>query len=158
MAAGTSKLLGAGLGWASGATIRLMILSHTEVEEGFWTAIHWWAANHPYVCIALSIGTLIIQLGAFMLVFGPRWRRMWAVLIVAFHGGIYLTSHILFLSPMLFAATVAVPWSRLLPRRTSEEPYLSEEQEDLRRPATQRACLALLLIGALLTLRLLSAQ
>lgn len=116
MAAGSSKVLTGGISWATSAALRLMILSHSDVEGGLLaTAIPNWAAASPHLCLALEMGTLVVQLGAFMLIVGPRARRLWASLIVAFHLGIYLTSHILFVTPMLFAAVVAFPWARVLP-------------------------------------------
>jgi len=157
VAAGTSKLLGGGLGWATSSAIRLMVMAHTEVEGGFWSVgiPHRTAAN-PYVCMALEVGTLLVQLGAFMLLVGPLARRLWALLIVAFHVGIYLTSHILFLSPLLFAAVVAIPWARLLPRRSdTDDP--GEMEQEANRPATRPFFLALLALGEMLALRLSSS-
>lgn len=150
MAAGASKVLQGGIGWATSSTVRLMILSHTELEGNPWAlAIPHWTADNPYVCMALEVGTLIIQLGAFMLIVGPRARRLWAVLLVAFHAGIYITSGILFLSPMLMAAVVAIPWARIL-GKPDDEP--SEEAQQ--RPATRPAALVLLAVGITLVMRL----
>ena len=155
MAAGASKLLTGGFGWMTSSTIRLMILSHGEVEGTPWSqAIPQWTAAHPHTCMALEVGTLIIQLGAFMLIVGPRLRRLWASLIVAFHAGIYLTSHILFVSPMIFAAVVALPWARLLPRRSADAEDLGEVRQDADRRATRPVALALLALGEMVVLRL----
>lgn len=155
MAAGSSKLLTGGLGWATSSAVRLMLLSHGEVEGSAWSlTIPQWTANSPYVCMALEVGTLIVQIGAFMLIVGPRARRMWASLIVAFHLGIYLTSHILFLSPMIFAAAVAVPWAYLLPRQPADSEDPGEEASDRARPATRVGVLVLVALSEVVVLRL----
>jgi hypothetical protein len=112
IAAGLSKLRGAGLGWATSSTVRLMVLSHTEVDDAARSAdIMRWIGASPRLCMVLEGATLAIQLGAFMLIVGPRARRIWAALIIAFHLGIYLSSNILFLEPMVFAASLAFPWA-----------------------------------------------
>ena len=158
IAAGTSKLLGGGVGWATSSAIRLMILSHGEIDGSAWsTAIPRWTASSPHICMALELGTLVIQLGAFMLLVGPRARRLWALLIVVFHTGIYLTSHILFLSPMVFAAAVAVPWARLTARRMADPDDPGEERQDRARPASRPAALVLLTVGVMLVLRVITA-
>lgn len=156
MAAGSSKLLEGGLGWATSSAVRLMILSHGEVDGSTWsTAIPRWTAAHPYVCMALEAATLVVQLGAFMLVLAPWARRLWAALIVAFHAGIYVTSSILFLSPMIFAAAVAVPWARVLPRPPdAEDP--GEVSRGISRSATRPRALLLLLLGEVVVLWLAS--
>lgn len=154
LAAGTSKLLGGGLSWATSSALRLMLLSHGEVEGGLWSlGVPRWTAASPYVCMALEFGTLLIQLGAFMLVLGPLARRLWALLIVAFHTGIYLTSHILFVSPLLFTAVVAVPWAHLLPRAPDRDDP-GEAVQDRARLATRPGTLVLLAVGAMLLVRL----
>lgn len=154
MAAGASKVLGGGLSWATSSAVRLMILSHAEVDGPTWlAAIPHWTASNPYVCMALEVGTLVIQLGAFMLVLGPLARRVWAFCIVAFHTGIFLTSSILFVSPMLFAAVVAVPWRRVF-RRQPDPDDPGEENQELARPAGRRGALVLCLLGAVVVLRL----
>jgi hypothetical protein len=150
IAAGSSKVLTGGIGWATSSAVRLMVLSHTEVEGNWWALlIPHWTASSPYLCMALEVGTLIIQLGSFMLIVGPRARRLWATLLVAFHAGIYVTSGILFLTPMLMAAVVAVPWARILGARPDEP---SEEEQS--RPATRRAALVLVTVGVMLAMRL----
>ncbi|MEI8258880.1 MAG: hypothetical protein WCJ30_24695 [Deltaproteobacteria bacterium] len=158
MAAGTSKLLAGGFGWATSSALRLMLLSHAEVDGGAWSlVVPRWTAASPLVCMALETGTLIIQLGAFMLVLGPRARRLWATLIVAFHAGIYLTSHILFLTPMIFAIAVAVPWSRVL-RRAEDPEDPGEAKQDLARPVTRPGALVLIVVGCAALLRLTSGH
>ena len=157
MAAGSSKLIGGGLGWATSSAVRLMLLSHGEVEGSPWSlTIPQWTASSPYVCMALEVCTLMVQMGAFMLIIGPRARRLWAALIVAFHLGIYLTSHILFISAMVFAAVVAIPWSYLLPRRPDIEDA-GEDRQDSARPATRHVALILLAMSIVGVLRVMSA-
>ncbi len=154
VAAGTSKLLGGGLSWTTSSALRLMLLSHGEVEGNAWsTTIPQWTANSPYVCMALEVGTIIIQLGAVMLVLGPRARRLWAVLIVAFHAGIYLTSHILFLSPMLFATVVAIPWNRLLSNDAGTSVLPAEVKQAAARAPQRLGALAILMVAVILSLR-----
>jgi hypothetical protein len=146
MAAGSSKLLAGGIGWATSSTVRLMILSHSEVEWNLAEIIPAWTANHPYVCMALEVGTLIVQLGAFMLIVGPRARTLWASLLAAFHMGIYLSSHILFVSALVFSAVVAIPWAWVL-RRPPAADELDEVTQDTARPALRQRALLLFVIA-----------
>jgi hypothetical protein len=156
ISAGTSKVVTGGVGWATSSAVRLMLLSHAAVEGSTWSlAIPRWTAASPHVCMGLEVGTLVIQLGAFMLLLRPLLRRLWATLIVAFHAGIYLTSHILFISPMVFAAVVAVPWGRLL-RRSPDPEDPGEERQDQARPATRPGALVLLALGEMVAMRLLA--
>lgn len=156
MAAGSSKVITGGFDWASSSAIRLMVLSHTEFEGNpWWLAVPRWTAESPYLCMFLEIGTLIIQLGGFMLIVGPRARRLWATLIVAFHLGIYVTSGILFASPLLFAAAVAIPWARLRPHAPDPDDPGDAVQEQ-QRPATRPAALVTCTVGVMLLFRLIS--
>ena len=155
MAAGASKVLTGGIGWATSSTLRLMILSHGPVEgSDLSLAIPHWVAANPYVCLLLEVGTLIIQLGAFMLVVGPRARRLWAVLIVAFHLGIYVTSYILFLTPMLFALVVAIPWPAVLRRRRAAAGEPGEVEQMRARPGTHAGALLALAAALVVAMRL----
>jgi len=116
VAAGTSKIIYGGLSWIDSSTLRLMVAAHTEVGTAAWKdAIGHWVAANPLVCASLQIGTVIIQVGSFLLVVN-RLRTLWATLIVLFHIGIYLPSNILFLQPLIFAAIVAFPWRWLAAR------------------------------------------
>jgi hypothetical protein len=147
MAAGSSKLLAGGIGWAASSTVRLMILSHSEVEWNLSEVIPAWTANNPYVCMTLEVGTLLVQLGAFMLIVGPRARTLWAFLIAAFHLGIYLTSHILFLSALVFSSVVAGPWAWVLRRPPApDEP--DEVTQEMARPASRQRDLLFLAVSA----------
>lgn len=150
MAAGSSKLFGGGIAWATSSALRLMLISHTEVDGPAWAVtIPRWTADSPLLCMGLEAGTLIIQLGTFSLLLGPRIRQLWAALIVAFHTGIWLTSHILFVSPLVFSAAVAFPWGFF--RRRPVEVLADEVEEAQRRPVDRPLLLFLIAAVVLAT-------
>ncbi len=136
--AGTSKVLYGGVSWMDSSTIRLMVASHTEVGTNAWKdAIGHWIAASPMICSLLQVGTIVIQVGSFMMVVSDRWRTVWATLIILFHLGIYFPSNILFVQPLLFAAILAFPWRRVVARGRTPSPEIPTDWNSL--PAGQVA-------------------
>ena len=112
LCAATSKLRFGGVEWLWSSTIRLMTISHVEVgSSSLPDVLGRFVAGSPRVAVALELGTLVVQLSAILLVV-PRLRAFAAAGVVAFHLGIWATSHILFVQPLLFALVVAFPWDR----------------------------------------------
>ncbi len=116
--AGTSKLHDSGFSWADGDTIRLLVLAHRDVGVPSWLdAIRAFAGTSASFAMALSIGTLILQLGAFLFPWTRRTRLVWGALFVAFHTGIHLVAgSIFFLQAVFLAILFAAPWPALLGR------------------------------------------
>lgn len=109
--AGTSKLINSDLQWTSAATIRLMAISHLPVGQTSWlTGLKQGLAQNPHAGTVLQWATVGIQLGAFLLLLGKWPRLVWGTMIVLLHTGIYLSSGIVFLTPLVLAGAFAFPW------------------------------------------------
>lgn len=120
VSAGLSKLVASKGAWVGTDTLRLMVISH--YEYGMNTPLdrlRAWLGDSPTVCGALSVGTIVIQVGAFALVGPPRLRALWAGLLIAFHAGIWVSSRILFVQVLVILAAVVVPWDALRGRATA---------------------------------------
>jgi hypothetical protein len=115
--AGLSKLLEGGLSWADSDTIRLLVMSHRPAGGATWSdALRTFAGNSASFAIALSVGTLVIQCGAFLFPWTRRTRAVWGALFLAFHAGIYLVSGIFFIQAVFLSVLFAFPWADLLVR------------------------------------------
>lgn len=141
--AGTSKLHDSGFSWADGDTIRLLVLAHRPAGVPSWLdAVRTFAGESASAAMALSIGTLIIQLGAFFFPWTRRTRLVWGALFVAFHTGIHLVAgSIFFLQAVFLAILFAAPWPALLGRARFFGPALGEPEPPLA-PGHRRRVLA----------------
>lgn len=120
VAAGLSKLAASGLSWATDPThVRLMILAHRDVDaSGARDAIVGAIADSGAAGAVLAFCSLVIEVGAFALILGPRTRAAWGALLLAFHAGLYALTGILFAGGAVLIAAFCLPWHRLpaLPR------------------------------------------
>jgi hypothetical protein len=127
MNAGISKLRSTGLSWADGDEIRLVALRHFAPGHATWRLpLVEWVVARPSVAAALAVSTLVFELGAFGLLFGPRVRAACATALISFHVGTFLLSGIFFVDAVALAALVSYPWiplvDRLRGRRRDEGP------------------------------------
>ncbi len=124
--AGTSKLLNTGFEWTGAVTIRLMAISHLRVDDtSLLAGLKTWLAHNSYAGTVLQWATVIVQLGAVTVLLGRRARVVWCFALALLHVGIYLSSGIVFLTPMVIALAFAVPWDR----RRGAEPREAESRE-----------------------------
>ncbi len=111
-----SKMATSGLGWADEATLRSAILVNHAVDDrsplGLYAGL---VVDHPALSQALSASTLVIQLGAVLLLVGPRLRRLWGGLILAFHANVALLTHIVYIEAIALVALFS-----FVPRRREE--------------------------------------
>jgi hypothetical protein len=123
VAAGMSKLLASGTAWADETTLRGIILSHHRVDDASWIAAYARAvAESPGLGQALAAATLVVQLGAMLLLAAPRWRLVWAALLIGFHLNTLLLAGILYLENALLLLAFALPWPAILGRPRPDEP------------------------------------
>ncbi len=88
---GLSKLLTTGVSWADGAQVRALVLEQQPIANWGWLASYRAAIIDAHeVAIAASIATLVIETGAFLLLFGPRLRAVWGGLLLLLHVNITL--------------------------------------------------------------------
>lgn len=113
--AGISKLQNSGLSWADGDTIRLLVVAHRPVGVTTWLdQVRDLAGRSASISAAASLGTLVIQCGAFLFPWTRRTRLVWGALFLAFHTGIHLVAgSIFFVQAALLAALFGAPWHAL---------------------------------------------
>ena len=123
VSAGLGKLLGAGPAWAEADTLRAVILSHAEVADQGWARPGVsWVVDHPGLARAFGIATLVVQLGAVVLVLGRRWRAVAGVGLIGFHAGVFWLTGIGYWPPVLLVGLLAFPWTRVRGRVAVGEP------------------------------------
>jgi hypothetical protein len=116
---GAWKLLVQPAGWLSGE--HLVGHLHAKWHElgGFRPPLP--IDRWPLACLALSIFTLVFELGFLPLVLFRRTRALAVGAGLLFHGGTWLAMRISFL-PLLACYVVFVPWSALLRRLRAPAP------------------------------------
>lgn len=113
-----SKLSSAGLSWADGAQIRALVLQQRPVASWDWLVAYRDAiVEVPAMAVAAAAITLVIEGGAFLLLFGPRLRLVWAAAILGLHANIILLCTMPYLEPMALLLLMAPPWPRLVAAR-----------------------------------------
>lgn len=153
--AGLSKLLHSGVGWADARTLRAIILSHHRVDDTSLAGsyAHFLAAR-PLLSQVFATLTLAIQLGAPLMLIGPRLRATWGLLLLGFHLQITLLTGIGYLQAKLLVPLFTLPWPQLLARLRRRA--LPRDPTLLPAPGTRRilalTALALALLTALLWL------
>jgi hypothetical protein len=83
---GVTKLLAGGLRWMNGYTLQNYLLSDA-LEGGIPLGL--WVAQHYWLCVALSVGTVIFEVGYFLSLVVPRIAPLWFLGGVFFHIGLY---------------------------------------------------------------------
>ncbi|MFO0627597.1 MAG: hypothetical protein U0325_18460 [Polyangiales bacterium] len=117
----SSKLLAAGGAWVHPDTLRFLILSQKGLFQGGWIdAYRGVIIEHPAAATALSALTLLIEGGAFLLLAGPRWRRLWCGLIFLLHLNIIVLCTMPYLESMALAVVFGVAWRARTPPSTDD--------------------------------------
>lgn len=150
----SSKLITSGLSWADASTVRALILWQQPFARWPWLLEYReLLLQHGGLARAASASALVIEAGAFFLLFGPRLRLAWTALIIGLHTNIFLLCTMPYPEPMLLLLLFALPWGRW--RRgapaAAEAPGDAEALEAPRIPWTMGWILgALVAIGWLL--------
>lgn len=87
--AAASKLLAAGLAWAQGDHIALLLVERAAGAPGPLAALRTWSAGEPWLCTSIATATLILEGAGFLLVW-PALRRPLAAILVVLHVGIFV--------------------------------------------------------------------
>jgi hypothetical protein len=82
-------------------------------------------ADHPWVGWLPYIGALYLEFASILIVFRPAAQRLWAVALICFHVGIYLTLTILFSWQMLLVGIMLL-CSPFAPARASVRQVLMQ--------------------------------
>jgi hypothetical protein len=105
--AGIAKLRLAGLHWLDGEQLRNQIAIDNlrkALLGGATAPLASPLVAHPAVLAALSIATLVIELGAPLALLGGRPARLWAWAAWGFHVGVILTMNVWFPYPLTWIA------------------------------------------------------
>ena len=105
--AGVAKLRLAGLSWIEGAQLGKQIAMDNlrkELLGGLTSPLARLLGAHPDGLIVLSVGTLVLELGAPLALLGARIARMWAWGAWGFHIGVILAMNVWFPYPLVWIA------------------------------------------------------
>lgn len=106
-----SKLSTTGLRWADGAQVRALILQQQPLLPWAWLAeLRWAIVETPGLAEAVSTATLLIEGGAFLLLFGSRLRAVWGVLLLLLHTSIALLNSMPYVGASLLVLLLCLPW------------------------------------------------
>jgi hypothetical protein len=152
--AGLSKLHHSGVGWADQQTLRAIVLSHHRVDDTSYAASSaQFIAARPLLTQTLATLTLVVQLGAPLMLLGPRLRALWGLLLLGFHVQITLLTGIGYLQAKLLVPLFTLPWPALLARLRHDSPPIDPP---LKAPPRRVVVLAALTLAALTALAALS--
>jgi hypothetical protein len=150
-----SKLSAAGLGWADGQQVRALILWQDSPFPGAFTdMLRDRVVQSGAMSRALSVATLVVEGGAFLLLARPSIRLLWSVLILGLHVGIIVLCGMLYVGPMVLLSVFAVPWPRIAGRAPPASERTDHEAVALRDVFPRRVLIAVvvfLLLAALLS-------
>lgn len=119
--AATSKLGGAGMGWADATTLRAVALAHAPVDASTPTA---WLAHAPGAARAFAIATVIVQAGALLHPWTKMLRAITAIALIGFHVGVAVFAGIGYWEPVVLLLAFSLPWPRWIPRlRVDDESH-----------------------------------
>ena len=113
-----SKLVATGGAWADGMQVRALIVRQQPLVQ--WPILLDWRdaiIDSPALAAASATATLVIEGGAFLLLFGPRLRATWAVALIGLHTSILLLCTMPYLEPMVLLGLLALPWPQLTRKR-----------------------------------------
>jgi hypothetical protein len=95
--------------WADGHTLQAYLISkHLLLGEG--TEWGLWLSQHYWLCLLLGIGTIILELTFFLVVFFPRLTWPYVVSGLSFHTMIWLTMRISFFPYFGFVYVIFLDW------------------------------------------------
>lgn len=141
--AALQKVMAAGITWADGDSLRLLVLSQRPFDAGFPTAtIADVVTGHRSVAFALAAFVELAQLSAIVYPFHPRARAVVGTMLLAFHAGVRMLTPISFPQSMALLVIFSFPWGRWLERRG----WVAPDPPDrvlARRPARAAAGIAL---------------
>ncbi|MGH1340225.1 MAG: hypothetical protein ACRBN8_01640 [Nannocystales bacterium] len=117
-----SKLMATGSSWADGAQVRALVLQQQPLADWGWLAsVRHALIEEPELAVVVSVATLVIEGGAFLLLFGRRLRVLWGVLLLGLHTAIALINTMPYVGASLLVLLFCMPW-RHVPAPADDEP------------------------------------
>ena len=91
--------------------MRALVLQQQPLADWAWlAAVRNALIENSELAVAASIATLVIEGGAFLLLFGPRLRLVWGVLLLGLHAAIALVNTMPYVGVSVLIALFCVPW------------------------------------------------
>ena len=118
-AGGVTKLVQGGWRWMDGVSLNHYLAWHNDPSTAFGNWLLPWLLTHPGVVAALSVSTVVFELGAIAVLFWPRWRWPFFIAANGFHLGIYFVMIPRFFEQMT-VYLMLVPWDALANARGLE--------------------------------------
>ena len=145
VAAGLSKILRTGFEWADGGMVRYILMAYLPAESSLHARLIAFLLAHGGITTFLGVFTLVFELGAVAVLFGPRWRALVCFCIFGFHVSLRVLLGMSSLAVLVLPLAFALPWPRLARRWQEPEPTLTVTHAGLRASVLQFAAIALLL-------------
>lgn len=125
-----SKLIEAGLAWINPHQVRWLVLAQEPLGQWPWLlAYRNFVLENPSAAWFSALMTIVVEGGGFCLLFGPRWRLLWMVMIWALHINIVLLCVMPYFEPMALLLVFSVPWPRLFKQARLEDPLIARRPE-----------------------------
>jgi hypothetical protein len=113
LAAGVAKLRTGGLAWANGDSLSIYLVSHQySHHDQVWSRLGLVVAQHHWLCVALSIATLVLECGLFPALFHNGTRGLFAGASATLLIGIPLLMGPFF-PPLLATFLFWIPWDKV---------------------------------------------
>lgn len=106
-AGGIAKLRYSGIRWMDGESLRFFI---SRPRVGSWKWLKTWFTKHPSSCSAISIATMVIELGAPVALVYEQARMPLIIATLLFHLGIWLTMNPNYL-PQSWCYALCLDWT-----------------------------------------------
>lgn len=113
--AGYSKVISSPL-WVDGYTLQAYLLDKYLLLDIPWA---YWLAQQYWLCVALSLFTVFLELTFFLVVFFPRLTRIYVLAGLGFHFGTLFVMGVNFIKVFLLSYLVFVEWPFKLGAKTS---------------------------------------
>lgn len=149
VAAGLSKLLRSGLGWADPRTIDYILLANMPADTGLRATLDQALLRQPTLARGLAGYTLVVELGALLVLCGPRGRQLACAGIASFHLGLMALTGLLAPGSVILAALFGVPWTTLRPAADGDPEAIPALDRRRSQWAIGAALLVALALGAL---------
>jgi hypothetical protein len=89
-----SKMIHAGVGWASSTHMQSWVLGFYQREHPVFTSFAPWVADHPAICGAMGVLALVMEVSFPLTLFSRRARWILLPAILGMHLGIVLVLNI----------------------------------------------------------------
>jgi hypothetical protein len=143
VSSGISKLRASGFGWLSAAPVQSTLAVLSPIE-GWRGGLAHWLIEQPALCAGIAIATVVIELGAFLLLARGRIRPLWAALLIAMHATIALLTPVVYERNVILLAVFGIVLSG---RRERDERRVVEPKLVARFAVIASACVAVVFIA-----------